>query len=58
MAKQTFHGSCKCGTVKFEANLDSGDEHRFIDARENWTFERKVDDTDPNWRLAAVSSVS
>jgi hypothetical protein len=22
MAKQTFHGSCKCGAVKFEAKLD------------------------------------
>lgn len=22
MAKQTFHGSCKCGAVKFEAQLD------------------------------------
>jgi predicted lipid-binding transport protein (Tim44 family) len=45
-------------TVNFEVNLDSGDEHRFIDARENWTFERKVDDADPNWRLAAVTSAA
>jgi predicted lipid-binding transport protein (Tim44 family) len=43
-------------TVRFEANLDTGDDHRFVDARENWTFERDVTAGDPNWRLSAVAA--
>ncbi len=43
-------------TVRFEANLDTGDDHRFVDARENWTFERDVTTSDPNWRLATVAA--
>ncbi|MET0545625.1 MAG: Tim44/TimA family putative adaptor protein [Caulobacterales bacterium] len=50
-----MRGDIATVTVRFEANLDTGDEHRFVDARENWTFERNVTDTDPNWRLASVS---
>ena len=31
-------------------------DHRFVDARENWSFERDVTTGDPNWRLSAVAA--
>lgn len=53
-----MNGDVASVSVRFDANLDTGDEHRFIDAREIWTFERDVTDADPNWRLASVAGVS
>jgi len=51
-----MRGDSASVTVRFEANLDTGDDHRFVDARENWTFERDVTIGDPNWRLASVAA--
>jgi predicted lipid-binding transport protein (Tim44 family) len=51
-----MRGDIASVTVRFEANLDTGDDHRFVDARENWTFERDVTTGDPNWRLSAVAA--
>jgi predicted lipid-binding transport protein (Tim44 family) len=42
-------------TVKFEAELADG-PHGIRDAHENWTFERPVRSSDPNWRLARVTA--
>lgn len=51
-----MRGDLASVTVRFEANLDTGDDQRFVDARENWTFEREVTSGDPNWRLSAVAA--
>ena len=56
IAAAEMRGDMASVTVRFEANLDTGDDHRFIDARENWTFERDVTTGDPNWRLSAVAA--
>lgn len=56
IAAAEMKGDMASVTVRFEANLDTGDDHRFVDARENWTFERDVTAGDPNWRLSAVAA--
>lgn len=56
IAAAEMRGDSASVTVRFEANLDTGDDHRFIDARENWTFERDVTSGDPTWRLSAVAA--
>jgi predicted lipid-binding transport protein (Tim44 family) len=40
--------------VRFEAELAEG-VHGIRDAKERWTFERKVRSRDPNWLLAGVA---
>ncbi len=40
--------------VQFEAELGDGDRVRTV--REIWSFERNVRQSDPNWKLAAVST--
>ena len=52
MAKQTFHGSCKCGSVKFEAKLDLSQGSSKCNCtacwkRRWWSIKAQVDDFNP-----------
>ena len=55
IADASLQGSVARVIVKFEAELAEG-AHGVRDAREQWTFERDIRSSDPNWRLARVSA--